>query len=92
MSLNGKPPARRRRRESAGNQQPPDEKQCDPLHDMQLAWGTECQLANVTHPGGLDLLRIRLRQGRRFTDVELSPEMAREMARWLDAWAGAGEE
>ncbi|WP_421621198.1 DUF6967 family protein [Alkalilimnicola ehrlichii] len=67
----------------------PEEGGVKTLHELSLAWGADCELQAVTHPGGLPMLRMRLRQGRRFTDVELTEEMALEMAQWLQAWARA---
>lgn len=67
----------------------PEEGCTQTLHELQLAWGADCAMQAVTHPGGLPMLRLRLRQGRRFTDVELTKEMALEMAEWLQAWARA---
>ena len=59
------------------------------LHCLALAWGGELRLQQVVRAEGAGLLRLRIRQGRRFTDVELAAAMARELAAELLRWADA---
>ncbi len=57
------------------------------LGRLDAAWGAELTLQEVSRAGGAALLRMRIRQGRRFTDVEFAPDAAREFAGLLVEWA-----
>ncbi len=54
---------------------------------LEAAWGAELTLQEIVRAEGAALLRLRIRQGRRFTDVELAPSAARELAGLLQEWA-----
>ena len=57
---------------------------------FEAPWGRVVRLQEVEYEGGLTLLRIRIREGRRFTDLELTPDTARDGFR-PTAWAaGSG--
>ncbi len=45
------------------------------------------QVTALEHDNGLNLLEIKIREARRFTMVELDPEIAEQMAQVLLDWA-----
>ena len=47
----------------------------------------EILLQDVQHESGLQMLEIRIREGRRFTIVELDAELAGQMSRQMADWA-----
>ncbi len=63
--------------------------------------GQEITLQEVDHvpggnPGGMPLLRVRIREGKRFTIIDIDPLTARNwgeaMQRWALAQENAGQE
>lgn len=52
--------------------------------------GQEIELQELEHDGGgMRLLRIRIREGRRFTIFDIDPATAREWGGAMTAWAAA---
>lgn len=52
--------------------------------------GQEVELQEVAHAaGGMPLLRIRIREGKRFTIFDIDPGSARQWADAMRAWADA---
>ncbi|HJP35135.1 MAG TPA: hypothetical protein QF901_04030 [Gammaproteobacteria bacterium] len=51
------------------------------LADLAAPYGREVVLQAVTHESGMRLLRVRIREGRRFTILDLDEATA---ARWGD--------
>jgi hypothetical protein len=52
--------------------------------------GQEIALQQVDHAaGGLSLLRVRIREGKRFTVFDIDPESARRWAEAMAQWAAA---
>jgi len=50
--------------------------------------GQEIELQQVDHAeGGMSLLRIRIREGRRFTIFDIDPDTARQWAAAMQEWA-----
>ncbi len=60
------------------------------IGEFEAPWSRMVRLQEVEYEGGLRLLRVRIREGRRFTDLELAPETARHLAKTLLDWAGNG--
>ena len=64
------------------------------LDEIQAPWNKAVTLQNVVYEGGMALIRVRIKEGSRFTDLELDPESAVRMGKALQAWAdengGAG--
>ncbi len=56
------------------------------LGSVQAPWGREVRLQEVEIDGGLTILRVRIREGRRFTDLELTREKAVEIGEAITAW------
>lgn len=60
-----------------------------PLREMRLPIGgqqLELQQVDYAH-GGISLLRIRLREGRRFTVIDIDPVSARQWGEAMIRWA-----
>lgn len=52
--------------------------------------GQEVELQQMDYAaGGMSLLRLRIREGRRFTIFEIDPLTARRWAKAMDGWAQA---
>lgn len=61
--------------------------------EFEAPWGRVVGLQDVVYEGGMRLLRLRIREGRRLTDLELTPDNARQLAQAVMDWArDAGEE
>ncbi len=60
------------------------------LGEMELPWAKHASVQTITYEGGMTMLRVRIKEGRRFTDVELMPEDAARLAVLLGDWAKQG--
>lgn len=50
--------------------------------------GQEIELQQIDHAeGGMSLLRLRIREGKRFTIFDIDPETARQWADVMQNWA-----
>ena len=59
------------------------------LKKLTAPLGGEVELLEVDFEGGAKLLRIRIRQGSRFTDLDLDPVTARLWADVMVDWASS---
>lgn len=57
------------------------------LADFDLPFGRKASLKRIEFDGGLEVLRLTLREGRRFTVIDLDREGADAMGRMLCSWA-----
>lgn len=57
------------------------------LDKLALPWGKEMELQHVAYDGGLRMLRLRIREGRRFTIIDLDAGTAGRLGGLLAAWA-----
>jgi len=57
------------------------------LEEFSAPWGRSIRLQEVEITGGLVMLRVRIQEGRRFTDLELGRPEAEHLGRKLLAWA-----
>ncbi len=57
------------------------------LGGLQAPWNKEMTFQEVTYEGGFKMLRIRIKEGRRFTDLELDPETASRLGALVNGWA-----
>jgi hypothetical protein len=55
---------------------------------IQLPWGREVRVQELEYEGGMRMLRLRIREGKRFTDLEVGPEGARQLVAILNDWVG----
>lgn len=54
--------------------------------------GQQIELQQIDHiEGGMSLLRIRIREGKRFTIFDVDPGTAREWAAAMQGWAATQE-
>ena len=60
------------------------------IRDMAVInapWNKEVTLQEVEYEGGFKMVRVRIKEGKRFTDLELDSETANALAGHLDKWA-----
>ena len=58
-----------------------------PIERFLAPYGREIELQRVTYDNGYELLRLRIREGKRFTILELDAETARHWAGLMQQWA-----
>ena len=61
------------------------------LDTFDAPWGKKIVLQKVEYEGGLVLLRVRIKEGSRFTLLDLDGESAGRLGQGLLAWASAPE-
>lgn len=54
---------------------------------VNAPWGKELTVSEATYEGGFKMLHIRIKEGKRFTDLELDAETAEHMANLIGGWA-----
>ena len=57
------------------------------LGELELPWAKQASVQEIVYEGGMTMLRVRIKEGRRFTDLELMPEDAERLAALLAGWA-----
>jgi hypothetical protein len=57
------------------------------LERFQAPYGREVELLEVLYESGMKLLRLRIREGRRFTIMDLDPDTAAHWGSALSGWA-----
>lgn len=57
------------------------------LEVLQAPWAKTIELADVEFDGGFKMIRLRIREGKRITDLELDFETAGALSEKLAAWA-----
>lgn len=58
------------------------------LHNFSAPYGREVTLENVSYDNGMRVLRIRIREGRRFTVMDIDENTAGHWGRAMNVWAG----
>ncbi len=58
------------------------------LDKFTAPYGREVSLENVEHESGLRMLRIHIREGRRFTIMDIDKDTAMRWATIMSTWAG----
>ena len=58
-----------------------------PLDKFIAPYGREVALENVEYINGTSVLRIRIREGSRFTVMDINPETATRWAMVMNDWA-----
>ncbi len=61
------------------------------LDSFPAPWGREVKLQAVLHESGLRMLRIRIKEGSRFTVMDIDEETAERWATAMAGWAGGAE-
>lgn len=59
------------------------------LDTFDAPWGKKIVIQKVEYEGGLMMLRVRIREGSRFTLLDLDAESAKRLGQGLLAWADA---
>ena len=59
------------------------------LDSFDAPWGKKVVIQKVEYEGGMVMLRVRIKEGSRFTLLDLDGESAGRLGRGLLAWAGA---
>ena len=54
--------------------------------EISAPWGKRIEIQELTYEAGVKHLRLRIREGRRITDLELAPDTATELAAALENW------
>jgi hypothetical protein len=57
------------------------------LERFDAPYGREVELQEVLFEGGMKLLRLRIREGKRFTIMDLDPATAAHWGRVMGDWA-----
>ena len=60
------------------------------LQEFETPWGKFVRFQEIVLADGTVMLRLRIREGRRFTDLELTPEIAQKLGLVLTDWAAGG--
>ncbi|PCI36973.1 MAG: hypothetical protein COB46_14090 [Rhodospirillaceae bacterium] len=55
--------------------------------EISAPWGKRIEIQELTYETGVKQLRLRIREGRRITDLELDPETAIKLAAVVGNWA-----
>ncbi len=57
------------------------------IESFDAHWNKLATLQNVVYEGGMTLIRLRIKEGSRFTDLELDPGTAAAIGKALIDWA-----
>ena len=68
---------------SAGHQSITD------IEVIAAPWNKQVTVQEVTYEGGFKMVRLRIKEGKRFTDLELDSATATNLAGLLQAWSEA---
>lgn len=61
-----------------------------PLDSFPAPWNKEVALQAVLHDSGLRMLRIRIKEGKRFTVMDIDEDTARRWGAAMTGWAAGG--
>lgn len=53
---------------------------------LAAPWGKEIDLQELAYDNGFAFLRLRIREGRRFTDLDLDSATAAQLTAAIDRW------
>ena len=62
-----------------------------PLDRFTAPYGREVTLESVAYENDTQVLRIRIREGNRFTVMDINPETATRWGRVMTAWASEAD-
>jgi len=62
-----------------------------PLTKIDAPYGRKLVLESVEHPGDMRMLRINIREGRRFTVLDIDEDTALRWGTAMSAWAGKSQ-
>ncbi len=58
------------------------------IKTISAPWNKDIDLQEREYEGGFKVIRLRIREGRRITDLELDSLTAARLGDFLNAWAG----
>ena len=58
-----------------------------PLDEFEAPYGRQIKLEGVEHESGMRMLRLRIREGKRFTVLDIDEDTARHWGLALCSWA-----
>ena len=64
----------------------------DTITDLEIIaapWNKTVTLQNVSYEGGMNMLRLRIKEGKRFTDLELDAQTLGQLNASLSDWLAA---
>ena len=61
------------------------------LETINAPWNKTVTLQEIAYEGGMKMLRLRIKEGKRFTDLELDTETLRNLNGSLTNWLAANE-
>ena len=64
----------------------------DTVTDLEIIaapWNKTVTLQNVSYEGGMNMLRFRIKEGKRFTDLELDIQTLGQLNAALSGWLAA---
>lgn len=65
------------------------EDEVNDLGRIELPYGKEVRLAEIVYESGMRLVRMRLREGKRHTVIEVDPASAAAWGKTLSDWASS---
>lgn len=65
----------------------PTASQITEIDEIEAPWGRNVRIQEVEFDGGAVMLRIRIREGRRFTDLEMTRDVAARIGASLVSWS-----
>lgn len=65
------------------------EETVDPIARFDAPYGREITLQDVTHESGLKVMRVRIREGARFTILDIDQPTAAQWSKLMADWAAA---
>lgn len=57
------------------------------IEEFEAPYNRTVKIENVAHESGMQMLRLHIREGRRFTIMDLDKETALKMGKCLLTWA-----
>ena len=57
------------------------------IEEINAPWNKLVTIQEATYEGGFKMVRLRIKEGKRFTDLELDSETAANLAELLRKWA-----
>lgn len=57
------------------------------IEKLPAPYGKEVEFQKVRYDNGFELLRLRIREGKRFTMLDLDPATAKEWLRVISSWS-----
>lgn len=62
------------------------------LGDLLAPYGRQIVVEDVAYDNGMHVLRLRIREEKRFTVMDINPEIARAWGKLMTGWADRMEE